>query len=44
MKSMPAAVFNSSAERFWLKPTLMVPTLSLPGFSLAYFTMSATDL
>ena len=34
-KSMPAAVLNSSAERFCVLPTLMVPTLSVPGFALA---------
>ena len=33
VKSIPAAVLNNSADRFWVLPTLMVPTFSAPGLA-----------
>ncbi len=44
VKSMPAAVLNSSADRFCVLPILMVPTLSVPGFALAAAMKSASVL
>jgi len=44
VKSMPAAVLNSSAERFCVLPILMVPTLSVPGFAFAAAMKSASVL
>ena len=35
VKSIPAAVLNSSADRFWVLPILMVPTFSAPGLAFA---------
>ena len=43
-KSMPAAVLKSSADKFWVLPTLMVPTLSEPGFAFAAAMKSASVL
>ena len=35
VNSIPAEVLNSSADRFWVLPILMVPTFSAPGVALA---------
>ena len=43
-KSRLAAVLNSSADKFWVLPTLMVPTLSEPGFAFAAAINSASVL
>ena len=44
VNSMPAAVLNSSADKFCVLPTLMVPTLRAPGFALAAATKSGKVL
>jgi hypothetical protein len=44
VKSMPAAVLNSSADRFWVLPILMVPTLSAPGLAFAAAIKSCSVL
>jgi len=43
VKSMLAAVLKSSADRFCVLPTLMVPTLSAPGFAFAAAMKSASS-
>ena len=40
-KLSPVWERSSSAPRFWVLPTLMVPTLSLPGLAFASFRRSA---
>ncbi len=43
-KLSPADDLNSSAARFWVPPTLMVPTLSLPGCARAALMKSCSVL
>ena len=43
-KLSPANALNSSAPRFCVPPTLMVPTLSLPGCSRAALMKSCSVL